>query len=68
MRKDEGMEYRVLGRPGVKVSRLCLGTMAFGPWADEKISLAIFQRSREAGINFIDTANRYGGGRSKGGS
>ncbi len=59
------MEYRMLGRTGVKVSCLCLGTMAFGDTADEKTSVAIFHRGREAGINFIDTANRYAAGRSE---
>lgn len=57
------MEYRLLGRTGVRVSALCLGTMAFGDTADEKTSAAIFHRSREAGINFLDSANRYAGGR-----
>jgi aryl-alcohol dehydrogenase-like predicted oxidoreductase len=59
------MEYRILGRTGVKVSCLCLGTMGFGDKADEKASAAMFHRCREAGINFFDTADRYSGGRSE---
>ncbi len=64
------MEYRKLGRSGVKVSTLCLGAMTFGEpdegsfmhgvAADEKTSHAILDRSLEAGINFIDTADVYG--------
>jgi len=59
------MEYRVLGRTGVKVSRLCFGTMSFGDTADEATSAAMFHRCREAGINFFDCANTYAGGRSE---
>jgi aryl-alcohol dehydrogenase-like predicted oxidoreductase len=53
------MEYRHLGRTGMKVSRLCLGTMQFGWTADEELSYQILSRAYEAGINFIDTANIY---------
>ncbi len=53
------MEYRKLGRTGLKVSALCMGTMQFGWTADEPVSHAILQASLEAGINFIDTANVY---------
>jgi aryl-alcohol dehydrogenase-like predicted oxidoreductase len=59
------MEYRVLGRTGVKVSSLCFGTMSFGEIADEKTSAAMFNRCREVGINFFDCANVYAGGRSE---
>jgi aryl-alcohol dehydrogenase-like predicted oxidoreductase len=54
------MEYRHLGRLGLKVSRLCLGTMNFGPEATEPKSHAIMDRALELGINFVDTANVYG--------
>jgi len=59
------MEYRILGKTGVKVSRLCFGTMSFGGDADEATSAAMFQRCRAAGINFFDCANTYSGGRSE---
>ena len=59
------MEYRALGRTGVKVSCLCFGTMSFGDIADEKTSAAMFHRCRELGINFFDTANVYAAGRSE---
>ncbi len=59
------MEYRFLGKTGIKVSKLCLGTMQFGGDADEKASVAIFNRCREAGINFFDCADGYSGGRSE---
>lgn len=49
-----------LGRSGVKVSRLCLGTMNFGPETSETDSFAILDRALELGINFFDTANVYG--------
>jgi aryl-alcohol dehydrogenase-like predicted oxidoreductase len=55
------MEYAYLGRTGMKVSRLCLGTMNFGPNTDEKEAFAIMDRALESGINFFDTANIYGG-------
>jgi len=54
------MEYTHLGRTGLKVSRLCLGTMAFGREADEAESWHIMDRALELGINFFDTANVYG--------
>lgn len=53
------MQYTQLGRTGLKVSRLCLGTMNFGASADEATSFAILDRAIEGGINFIDTANIY---------
>src|SRR5215813_14333952 len=49
-----------LGRSGVKVSRLCLGTMNFGPETSEADSFAIMDRALELDINFFDTANVYG--------
>ena len=55
------MEYRKLGRTGLKVSPLCLGTMNFGPQTSEADSFAIMDQALELGINFFDTANRYGG-------
>jgi aryl-alcohol dehydrogenase-like predicted oxidoreductase len=54
------MEYVKLGRTGLKVSRLCLGTMNFGPETSETDSFAIMDRALELGINFFDTANVYG--------
>ena len=54
------MEYTNLGRTGLKVSRLCLGTMNFGPQTSEADSYAIMDRALELGINFFDTANVYG--------
>jgi aryl-alcohol dehydrogenase-like predicted oxidoreductase len=53
------MEYRNLGRTGLKVSELCMGTMQFGWTADESLSLEILSKSFEAGINFFDTADVY---------
>jgi aryl-alcohol dehydrogenase-like predicted oxidoreductase len=58
------MHYTRLGRTGLRVSRLCLGTMNFGPETDEPTSRSIMDSALEAGINFFDTANVYG--RSKG--
>ncbi|MEW6508299.1 MAG: aldo/keto reductase [Bacteroidota bacterium] len=54
------MEYTFLGRSGLKVSKLCLGTMNFGPYTSEEDSIKIMNRSLELGINFFDTANVYG--------
>lgn len=53
------MEYRNLGRTGLKVSELCMGTMQFGWTADEKTSFQVLTAAYEAGINFIDTADIY---------
>jgi aryl-alcohol dehydrogenase-like predicted oxidoreductase len=55
------MEYTHLGRSGLTVSRLCLGTMNFGPQTTESDSFAIMDAARDRGINFFDTANGYGG-------
>lgn len=59
------MEYRTLGRAGVKVSPLCLGTMMFGGPTNEKDSIRIIHRAMDAGINFLDTANVYNAGESE---
>ena len=59
------MEYRNLGRTGVKVSQLCLGTMMFGRSAGEKDSIAIIEHALAEGINFLDTANAYAQGQSE---
>ena len=54
------MEFTQLGRTGLKVSRLCLGTMNFGPQTSETDSFAIMDKALELEINFFDTANVYG--------
>jgi aryl-alcohol dehydrogenase-like predicted oxidoreductase len=59
------MEYRNLGRAGVKVSPLCLGTMMFGNQTDEATSIRIMHRALDIGINFFDTANIYNKGESE---
>lgn len=63
------MRYSILGRSGLRVSNICLGTMTFGPGADwsrsEAESRAVFDAYAEAGGNFIDTANMYTGGESE---
>jgi aryl-alcohol dehydrogenase-like predicted oxidoreductase len=61
------MEHRTLGRTGVKVSPLCLGTMMFGAWGntDHDDSIRIIHRALDAGINFLDTADVYAQGESE---
>ncbi|MGH2571924.1 MAG: aldo/keto reductase [Actinomycetota bacterium] len=61
------MEYRTLGRTGVKVSEFCLGAMMFGPWGntDEDECVRMIHAALDAGINFVDTADVYGEGRSE---
>ena len=59
------MEYRNLGRTGVKVSQLCLGTMMFGRSTSEADSVAIVERALDHGVNFVDTANAYSAGASE---
>ncbi len=59
------MEYRNLGRTGVKVSQLCLGAMMFGRSTNEAESIPIIHRALEEGINFFDTADIYGLGESE---
>jgi aryl-alcohol dehydrogenase-like predicted oxidoreductase len=58
------MEYRVLGRTGVQVSKLCLGTMMFGAWGnpDHVDAIRVIHRALDAGINFVDTADVYSAG------
>ncbi len=61
------MEYRGLGRTGVKVSPLCLGAMMFGAWGnpDHEESIRIIHRALDAGVNFVDTADVYSSGESE---
>jgi aryl-alcohol dehydrogenase-like predicted oxidoreductase len=59
------MRYRVLGRSGVMVSELCLGTMNFGGTTDEAEARRIIDHALDSGVNFIDTANSYTEGRSE---
>ena len=59
------MEYKTVGRTGVKVSQLCMGTMSFGDIADKQTSFNMYTRCREEGINFFDTADLYANGRSE---
>ncbi|HTD49709.1 MAG TPA: aldo/keto reductase, partial [Acidimicrobiia bacterium] len=60
------MELKRLGRTALRVSELCLGTMNFGPLTTQEDSFAIMDRALELGINFFDTANRYGGPKGPG--
>lgn len=55
------MKFKNLGRSGLSVSRICLGTMNFGPETDEATSHSIMDSAIANGVNFFDTANRYGG-------
>ena len=59
------MEYRRLGRTGVKVSPLCLGTMLYGQSVARAESIDMIDRAISSGINFIDMANVYGGGETE---
>ena len=59
------MDYRYLGRSALKVSPLCLGTMMFGGATDEPAAQRIIDKARDQGVNFIDTADGYNGGRSE---
>lgn len=59
------MKYKRLGRAGVKVSELCLGTMIYGRQVEEEASIHIIKRAIDLGINFIDTADTYGEGQSE---
>ena len=59
------MEYRRMGRTGLKVSEICLGTMTFGHSAGEAETDRIVGACRDAGVNFFDTANSYNGGVSE---
>jgi aryl-alcohol dehydrogenase-like predicted oxidoreductase len=60
------MDYRRLGRTALRVSPLCLGTMNFGPLTTEPDAFEIMDRALDHGINFFDTANRYGGAKGPG--
>ncbi|GIO67013.1 putative oxidoreductase YrpG [Paenibacillus cookii] len=60
------LQYTYLGKSGLKVSRLCLGTMNFGPATDEKEAFRIMDAALDAGIQFFDTANIYGWGQNAG--
>jgi len=59
------MQHATLGNTGIKVSKVCMGAMSFGGEADLDMSARLFQRCREAGVNFFDTANVYKDGRSE---
>ena len=61
------MEYRPLGRTGVQVSKLCLGTMAFGAWGnqDHDECIRTVHQALDAGVNFVDTADMYSDGESE---
>jgi aryl-alcohol dehydrogenase-like predicted oxidoreductase len=59
------MEYRFLGKTGIQVSPLCMGTMTFGNEADKAAAKAIFNRCRDVGINFFDCADVYNDGKSE---
>ena len=59
------MKFKPLGRTGLQVSQLCLGTMSFGGDADAAAAAAMYKAARDAGINFVDTANQYAEGRSE---
>ena len=59
------MQIRTLGHSGLKVSRLCLGTMMFGDRTDEAEARRILDHARESGVDFLDTADMYAAGRSE---
>ena len=59
------MEYRALGRTGIQVSQICLGTMMFGGKSDEPESCRMIDHAIERGVNFIDTADVYAGNESE---
>src|SRR6476469_6664207 len=58
-RRQSNMKIKKLGRTGLKVSEMCLGTMTFGHQCDEKTSFAILDKAVEHGVTFIDTADVY---------
>src|SRR5260221_2022219 len=64
-KRTHPMQYRQLGRSGLKISPICLGTMMFGGPTDEATSTRIVAKAREAGVNFIDTADAYSKGNSE---
>ena len=59
------MKYRRMGRTGLKVSEICLGTMTFGDQVEEARSLKIVRKALDAGVNFLDTADKYVEGKSE---
>ena len=59
------MDYRRMGRAGLKVSEICLGTMTFGNGADQDGATKMVNTALDAGVNFFDTANSYVGGASE---
>ena len=59
------MQYRQLGRSGLKISPICLGTMMFGEQTPDEEAARIVASARDRGLNFIDTADVYNGGRSE---
>jgi len=61
-----GMKYKTLGRSGLRVSSLCLGTMNFGTHASREDSFQVMDKALDLGIQFFDTANVYGGGDNRG--
>src|SRR5436305_14537233 len=65
IQRTQPMQYRQLGRSGLKLSPICLGTMMFGGPADEATSARIVAKAREAGSNFIDSADAYNGGNAE---
>src|SRR5204863_8643982 len=64
-RNKAPIKHKLLGRTGVHVSELCFGTMSFGGDADEATSAAMYKATRDAGINFYDTADEYNKGVSE---
>ena len=59
------VDYRYLGRSGLKVSPLSLGTMMFGGQTPDDVAFRIIDKARDQGINFIDTADVYNNGKSE---
>ena len=59
------MQYKKLGRTGLKVSPICLGAMVYGDQVSETESINIINGAIDAGINFLDTADLYAGGKSE---
>lgn len=53
------MNYRYIGKSGLRVSPICMGTMSFGSWSDEKESIRALDKAYERGINFYDTVEVY---------
>lgn len=66
MKEALRVQFRRLGNTGLKVSHLCLGTMAFGRWIDAASSARVLDSALDAGINFVDTADVYGKGMDTG--